>query len=152
MKKIILSTMFAGFFSFGAIASNAEVFEMDENFVNTELAQLTELENFVVENEGITLSEIDASNGLLAELNGSNDILHTLEMIGRGDPPLGIPSFLWGACFGVAGIAIVYFVTDDRDETRKALTGCAIVQGALVLIYVIVWVLILGSAATTSTI
>jgi hypothetical protein len=148
MKKIIMSTLFAGFFAFNASASVAEVFEMDENFVNTELAQLNELDEFVAANEGITLSEMDASNGLLAELNGSSDILRTLELIGRGDPPLGIPSFLWGACFGVAGIAIVYFVTDDRDETKKALTGCAIVQGALILIYVIVWVLILGSAAT----
>jgi len=152
MKKIILSTMFAGFFSFGAIASNAEVFEMDENFVNTELAQLTELENFVVENEGITLSEIDASNGLLAELNGSNDILHTLEMIGRGDPPLGIPSFLWGACFGFVGIGIVYFVTDDRDETKKALIGCAIVQGIGLLIYILVVFVFIGSAAAATTI
>jgi hypothetical protein len=148
MKKIIMSTLFAGFLSFNASASAAEVFEMDENFVNTELAQLNELDEFVAANGGITLSEMDASNGLLAELNGSSDILRTLELIGRGDPPLGIPSFLWGACFGVAGIAIVYFVTDDRDETKKALTGCAIVQGAIILIYVVVWVLILGSAAT----
>lgn len=152
MKKIILSTLFAGFFGFNAFASSAEVFEMDENFVNTELAQLTELENFVTENEGITLSEMDSNTEILTDLNSSGDILRTLELIGRGDPPLGIPSFAWGACFGVAGIAVVYFVTDDRDETKKALTGCAIVQGALILIYVVVWVLILGSAASATTI
>jgi hypothetical protein len=58
---------------------------------------------------------------------------------------LGIPSFAWGACLGVAGIAIVYFVADDRDETKKALIGCAVVEGGLFVVYVIVWVLILGS-------
>lgn len=150
MKKNFMSSLFAGLFAFSASAGVAEVFEMDENFVNTELAQLNELDEFVAANEGITLSEMDASNGLLAELNGSSDILRTLELIGRGDPPLGIPSFLWGACFGVAGIAIVYFVTDDRDETKKALTGCAVVQGAIILLYVVIWVIILGGAAASS--
>ncbi|MFN4122105.1 MAG: hypothetical protein ACK4GL_02235 [Flavobacteriales bacterium] len=149
MKKVFMSSLFAGLFAFNASAGVAEVFEMDENFVNSELAQLNELDEFIAVNEGITLSEMDASNGLLAELNGSSDILRTLELIGRGDPPLGIPSFLWGACFGVAGIAIVYFVTDDRDETKKALTGCAIVQGAIILLYVVIWVIILGGAAAS---
>jgi hypothetical protein len=63
----------------------------------------------------------------------------------RGEPPLGIPSFAWGACFGVAGIAIVYFVSDDRDETKKAFTGCVVVQGVVVLIY-IVYVVIVGAS------
>lgn len=144
MKKIIFSTLFAGLFACSAISGTAEVFELDENFVYNELAQLHELDEFIASNEGLTLSELNAGTGLIEELHVSSDILRTLELIGRGDPPLGIPSFLWGACFGVAGIAIVYFVTDDRDETKKAFTGCVVVQGAIFLIYFVIWVLIIG--------
>ncbi len=144
MKKALFTALLALAFNLGFAAENAELFKVDDQEINAEFAQLNELEQFVSANEGITLAEINPSNPLVQNVNNSSDILGILSTL-RGDPPLGIPSFVWGACFGVAGIAVVYFVADDRDETKKAFIGCAVVEGGLFIIYIIVWVLILGT-------
>jgi len=143
MKKVLFSALLAFAFTLGN-ASNAELFSVNEQELNTEFAQLNELEAFVEANEGITASEINAENPLVANLETSGDVLGALASFG-GEPPLGIPSFLWGCVLGVAGIAIVYFVADDRDETKKALIGCAVSTGVGVLFW-IVYVLILGAS------
>jgi hypothetical protein len=144
MKKVLFTALLALTFNLGNATENADLFKVDDQEINAEFAQLNELEQFVEANEGLTLSEINTNNPLVQNLNNSSDILGILSTL-RGEPPLGIPSFAWGACFGVAGIAVVYFVSDDRDETRKAFTGCAVVQGVAILIY-IVYVVAVGAS------
>ena len=144
MKKLLFTALLALAFNMGNATENADLFKVDDQEINAEFAQLNELEQFVEANEGLTLSEINTNNPLVQNLNNSSDILGVLSTL-RGEPPLGIPSFAWGACFGVAGVAIVYFVSDDRDETKKAFKGCVIVEGALLVAYVVIWVVILGT-------
>jgi hypothetical protein len=143
MKKVLFSTVLAFAFSLG-YAGNAELFQLDEQEINAEFAQLNELEAFVESNEGITASEINAESPLLTNLETSSDVLGALSSF-ASEPPLGIPSFLWGFCFNVAGVALVYFVADDRDETKKALIGCAVSAG-LYLLWWVVWVLLVGNS------
>jgi len=143
MIKALFSIMLAFTFSV-SFAGNAELFQVDEQEINAEFAQLNELEAFVEANNGITASEINAENPLVANLAASSDVLGALASFG-GEPPLGIPSFLWGFCFNVAGVALVYFVADDRDETKKALIGCAVSAG-LYLLWWVVWVLLVGNS------
>jgi cytochrome c biogenesis protein CcdA len=53
------------------------------------------------------------------------------------EPPLGIPSFLWGCILGVVGILLVYILTDgDKAETKKALWGMLVWIGVWVVLYV----------------
>ena len=144
MKKVLLTALLALAFNLVNATENADLFKVDDQELNAEFAQLNELEQFVEANEGLTLSEINTNNPLVQNLNNSSDILGVLSTL-RGEPPLGIPSFAWGACFGVAGIAIVYFVSDDREETKKAFTGCVVVQGVVILIYV-VYVVAVGAS------
>ncbi len=127
-----------------SFAGNAELFQVDEQEINAEFAQLNELEAFVEANEGITASEINAENPLLTNLETSNDVLGALSAF-AGEPPLGIPSFLWGFCLTWVGVALVYFIADDRDETKKALIGCAVNAGIGILFWV-VYIVILGSS------
>ena len=61
------------------------------------------------------------------------------------DPPLGIPSFLWGMCLGLPGLAVVYFVTEDDEETKKALWGCLVSVAVYGVLYVL-YVLLLGAS------
>ena len=136
MKKLLFTALLALAFNMGNATENADLFKVDDQEINAEFAQLNELEQFVEANEGLTLSEINTNNPLVQNLNNSSDILGVLSTL-RGEPPLGIPSFAWGACFGVAGVAIVYFVSDDRDETKKAFKGCVIVEGSLLVIYLV---------------
>ncbi len=144
MKKLLFTALLALAFNMGNATENADLFKVDDQEINAEFAQLNELEQLVEANEGLTLSEINTKNPLVQNLNNSSDILGVLSTL-RGEPPLGIPSFAWGACFGVAGIAIVYFVADDREETKKAFTGCVVVEGVVILIYV-VYVVAVGAS------
>lgn len=143
MRKAIFTTLFTAACSFG-FAGNAEVFQVNDQEIATEFAQLNELEQFVEANEGITLSAINPENPLLMNVDNSKDILGVLSSF-RGDPPLGIPSFLWGFCFSVTGVALVYFIADDRDETKKALIGCAVSAGVYIIFWV-VYIILLGGA------
>ncbi|HOY48888.1 MAG TPA: hypothetical protein PL185_03500 [Flavobacteriales bacterium] len=144
MKKALFTALLALAFNLGFAAESADLFKVDDQEINTEFAQLNELEQFVNANEGITLEEINPSNPLVQNVNNSSDILGILSTL-RGDAPLGIPSFVWGLCLSWVGVLVVYFVADDRDETKKAFTGCAVNAG-LYIIWIVVYVVIIGNS------
>lgn len=138
MKRLYLLTMVLLMaFSSNLLAGNGDLFSYDKATVEAELADLTELENYVANNPSTTLSLLKTDNNQL--LDGLN--LYSPYAMGMNldDPPLGIPSFLWGCVFSVAGVVIVYIVTDeDKDETKKALYGCianAVVYGVLYAVW-----------------
>jgi hypothetical protein len=143
IKKFLFSAAFALACNFGFASANADLFQVNEEELNVEFAQLNELESYVNSNEGVTMSSMESNSPLLQNVTPTGDALGVLSTY--GEPPLGIPSFLWGFCFNVAGVAIVYFVADDRDETRKAFIGCA-VSGGLYLLWWVFWVLVAGNA------
>jgi hypothetical protein len=142
IKKVLFSALFACACNLG-FAADAALFEVNEQEISTEFAQLDELESYVNANEGVTFSSMDSSNPLLANVSAGNSALGVVSSL--AEAPLGIPSFLWGFCFNVAGVAIVYFVADDREETRKAFIGCA-VSGGLYILWWVFWVLVAGNA------
>lgn len=123
MKKFLLFLLAVGLFaSTQAIASNGELFTYNKQAVNTEFAELNAIENFVNQNDGITLSEMKSQN-----LDFANTIstfsLDSSAIIG----PIGIPSFLWGCILGPVGVLIVYLIADDpKSEAKKAFWGCVI--------------------------
>jgi hypothetical protein len=142
IKKVLFSALFACACNLG-FSADAALFEVNEQEISTEFAQLDELESYVNANDGVTFSAMDASNPLLANVSAGNSALGVVSSL--AEAPLGIPSFLWGFCFNVAGVAIVYFVADDREETRKAFIGCA-VSGGLYILWWVFWVLVAGNA------
>ena len=143
IKKFLFSAAFALACNFGFASANAELFQVNEEELNVEFAQLNELESFVNSNEDVTMSSMDATNPLLQNVTSTGNALGVLSTY--GEAPLGIPSFIWGFCFNVAGVAIVYFVADDRDETRKAFIGCVVSNGIGILFW-LVYVVILGAS------
>lgn len=151
MKKLLLlACLVASTFSVKVMADNAQLFQLDQKSISDKFQGLNNLENFVNQHDGVTLTEMQANhNELLKEMdtNSANSIVSVLGAF--KDTPLGIPSFVWGLCFGVAGIAIVYFVTDSKDEAMSALWGCVVGSVVGVVIYVL-WVFVFfASAATT---
>lgn len=152
-KSVLFAGLAACVLSFNAMAGSSEMFSLDENSVNAQFQGLTQLENFVNQHEGVTLSEMKATgNTLLTNLNPSDakGILGTLTLLGGGDLPLGIPAFVWGLCFQVAGVAIVYFVTDDKSETMSAVWGCVTISAAYILFYVVYFV-VFAAAVVANT-
>jgi hypothetical protein len=145
MKKLILMICAGAFLSVFVNANNADLFSYDENQVTQDLSQLQALENYVSANPDISLVGLQAeNNSLLANLNLATNNFGGFGL--SGEPPLGIPSFLWGCVFTLVGVAIVYFITDqDMAETKKAFLGC-VVSGACYILWWVFWVLVYGGS------
>ncbi|MAC42071.1 MAG: hypothetical protein CMJ05_09825 [Pelagibacterales bacterium] len=117
MKKIILILFTLPFFGF---ANSSDLFKVDNNKINSYMQNINEIESYVQENQDDYNSSVDFKPELFSNINSTASF-----SLVYGEPPLGIPSFVWGLCCGISGLAVVYFVTDDTEETKKALYGCA---------------------------
>jgi hypothetical protein len=155
MKKFILRsvsmllaiTLFTAQ-SFGAYTGNIgsvpaklddAVFSFDEDQIENELSELNELDAYIEANEDVTFASLSKEGSpLLANVASSASPMGMAG--GAEEPPLGIPSFLWGCVFGVVGLAVVYIMTEqDMDETKKALWGCVASTAVSVVLYLLNW-------------
>ncbi len=143
MKKAILVLGSLFYLAGSILAGSGDIFSIDREVISNELSGLAELEAHVKATNS-TYSELTASNSpLVSNLTKSNSFANVAVL---ADPPLGISSFLWGFCVGFPGVAIVYFVTEDRDQTILSLWGCVantVMWGAVYA----VWVLVLAANA-----
>ena len=143
MKRILLFLFSTLFVLTISQASQADLFSVDSDAIYSEMAELVELESHV-DATSQTYSELQLEeSALIANLSVANGMsgMHLFE-----GPPLGIPSFLWGFCLGVPGLAVVYFITEDSEETKKALWGCVAGSAIYIVVY-FVWI-----AALTTTV
>ena len=138
-KLLFLSLSLLAFSTYTYAGTNVDLFAIDQNEVSEKFSTLTEIEVVVVE-EQLDLEELEVSHaGLLSSpsftLSSRLSVMSVLATM--DDPPLGIPSFLWGMCLGLPGLAVVYFITEDDEETKKALWGCI----ASIAVYTVLWLL-----------
>lgn len=113
MKRIAFSLLFF-IVTIPAFAGNAEHFRIDQEAIFCEL-------------EGIACKPVHGIALQYMEFNPG--------------PTPGIPSFVWGCFFGIAGIIVVHAITDSTEESKKALKGCIInavfLTGTNVLFYLL---------------
>jgi hypothetical protein len=119
-----------------AQAESKSMFDINVDHVYAEMADLNQLENYLNSNDATLSSLVEQNHYLVSNMRTNAYGLHS--MVAMDGPPLGISSFLWGFCLGLPGLAVVYFVTEDSAETRKALWGC-ITSGVLIGGFYIVW-------------
>ena len=119
MKKILLLSLIIPFFGF---SNDSELFKVDQKKVDSYMMDIEKIELLVQQNNNDYLTTYDLNPQLFDKSNLNTTLNFSLIY---GEPALGIPSFVWGLCCGVSGLAVVYFVTDDKEETKKALYGCA---------------------------
>ena len=146
MKRlfIISCLVLAGFLQ--VQASDADLFSYDKTAVTTALADLSAIENYVAQHPAITIADLTKTGNMV--VNGIDISASPFSMF--GEPPLGIPSFLWGCVFGVVGLLIVYIATDqDKDESKKALWGCVTGTVVGVVFYFVLWGALFTSAASS---
>jgi hypothetical protein len=146
IRKIFLLT--AGIFcSIMLMASNADLFIYNTELVNNELSKLQVLENFIASNPEISLIDLELENSsLITGLNLNNSVEGSF--CNQEEEPLGISPFLWGCCLGITGVAVVYFLMEDKEATKKAFKGCvirSIVSTALTVVYYVI-ILAYGSS------
>jgi len=142
-KTVILSFFFLALGTYAFAKVSEDVFTIDRSEVEDRFTNLSEIEE-VVEQENLDVNALEASHPSLLtsptfKLNTSFSVMSTLATM--DDPPLGIPSFLWGMCLGLPGLAVVYFITEDDEETKKALWGCLVGVAIYGVLYVVIFVL-----------
>lgn len=152
MKRILLVVAFV-VSTISMKASVADLFVIDDAAVSVEMADLENLESFVEMNQGVTLADVQTMNSKLTlNILSIEDSPFSQSSVLRrrgGDAPLGIPSFVWGFCLGLPGLAVVYFVADDSDETKKALWGC-VANTAVGVVFYFVWAALFITAASSA--
>jgi hypothetical protein len=137
MKKFFL-TLVTLIFVGNAFAGTADLFNYDASKVKQALVNADVLDQ-MVSNTQATVSELNVNSPVLANFKAESSSMM------MQDGALGIPSFWWGCILGWVGILVVYLVTEDKEETKKALWGC-IVNGAVgVVIYIVYMALIIGA-------
>jgi hypothetical protein len=111
------------------------VLVLDELALDEAMMELNELDAYLDVNAGVTYTDLQtAESDLIIGLDNSTS---PLGMDQENEPPLGIPSFLWGCILGIVGILIVYIITDgDKMETKKALWGMLVWVGVWIVLYV----------------
>ena len=124
MKKIILFASLALLIAGTSMAGQAELFSYNQEAVEMEMAELSCLENFVLENPGISLSDLVASENELVANMAHSPAFYGLNTM--NEKALGIGGFWWGCCLGPLGILVVWLAADDPAETRKSIFGCVI--------------------------
>ncbi|MFZ1751284.1 MAG: hypothetical protein WAU01_13865 [Saprospiraceae bacterium] len=84
-----------------------------------------------VETNHFDYDQLNATNPeMIEKTNLSSGVTEDDFFANKGDVPLGIPGFLWGFCFGVIGMLVVYLVMDDgadrKKQVKQALYGCIV--------------------------
>jgi Gpi18-like mannosyltransferase len=117
----------------------------DESEVYAAFEGLSQLDQYLQVNDNVSYTDVAKVNSdILSNVSASSSL--PLSAPAGDELALGIPSFLWGCVFGIIGVLVVYLMTDkDKEQTKKALYGCAASSVVSVLIYV------LAFAASTTT-
>lgn len=120
MKRLSLILVLTAFmFSVQSFATNADLFEYDQNEVSAAIADLNELEALVAQDEQITYTDlIELQNPIALSLSTETG------MMAEGFSMPILPAFWWGCLLGPVGLVIVYLVEQDPSQTRSAFWGC----------------------------
>lgn len=137
----------AFFLVFSMFASNADMFKLDYDAVQEEFTELNTLVDMVQANPDLTYSSLSMTNADMVE--HMNLMPNAAIPLAGGNAVLGIPSFWWGCVFGLVGVGIVYFLTDqDSSEAKKALWGCVVSGVAGTVFYLVVYAGLFAAAAS----
>jgi glucan phosphoethanolaminetransferase (alkaline phosphatase superfamily) len=127
------------------------VVNFDENEVYAEFSAIADLSDMIASSE-LTADEIATTDASILENVSTLATLPLTSDEESGGAPLGIPSFLWGCLFGILGIVLVYFISDEnKDETKKAVWGCVASSAVSIIVWIIWAAAVSSAAATTST-
>lgn len=122
-----------------AKAQDTNLFSYNAADIENQMAQLNSLESYLDEHPGSTFSQLEIKESFLSPSN--SDLSNPFAINFIPEDVLGVPSFAWGCCFGVAGVLIVVLVGEDKEETKKALQGCVVSTGVTTVAYVAYYVI-----------
>ncbi len=121
MKKVI--TIIVAFLAFSSVyAGDADLFNVNEQAIQEEFADLNALEEFVVTNDYLALTDIVESNAY--DLSAIN--VNTMGASSSGDFAFQIEGFLWGfLCCPIGFFVVAVNKNKDRDQKLSYWIGVA---------------------------
>ena len=137
MKKLLILASMLILVGVGkSMAGQADLFSYDAVTIENQMAQLDQLEGYVLDNPGITLDQMATNGNTLASFVSDPNGISGFN--GMNEKVFGIPSFLWGCVLSWVGVLVVYLVGQDKAETKSAIFGCivgAVAYSAFYAIY-----------------
>jgi len=122
--------------------------QFEDSEVYAAFSDVTALDQYLSVNADKTFADVSKENSsILNSVSASTSL--PLTSTGNDETALGIPSFLWGCVLGWVGMLIVYLVTENKEQTKKALWGCLVGTAVEVVLYV---VLVAASASTGTSV
>ncbi|MBL6963591.1 MAG: hypothetical protein ISR55_07200 [Bacteroidetes bacterium] len=123
MNKILFLIGFLSVITLQLKADGGDLFDVQEEKIQSELNELNMLEEFILQNEGVTFSQLQAENSeLLENISANHSAVST--SLGINSPTGTIPAFLWGFCLGPIGVLIAYLI--DEDDLMWSAIGCLV--------------------------
>ena len=122
-------------------SANADLFTDNNAQFDEVFAPLEQLADVVANNPEADLNFVQVN---FASAANSVSLMNQLMGASRpmeDRPVAGISGYIWGACLGFVGIAIVYFLLDDastefrKKEVTHAVVGCAIATAVWTVLY-----------------
>jgi hypothetical protein len=144
-KSIVLILICLGSLLTAAYAKTKELFVEDFEKINLIMSDLLALDSYLNDHAHVDY------HALLVHEQFKHLQLNTHQglLFGVQNPPFGVPSFLWGCAFGVLGVALVYFITEDDYEVRKAVWGCIFTNVLVpVTVLVVYWTMFFSLSFT----
>jgi hypothetical protein len=137
MKKHILLIVFFCTLQMIATASSSLFYEdLSEATSDPIFSKLHVLEQFLLSEGDMSFAELEVQHpDLIAGISKEDG----LQRLFKEDPPLGIPSFLFGCILSVFGVLLVGLVGKDSEETMKAFWGCTVSTCIFGGCYVLLW-------------
>jgi hypothetical protein len=144
MKKLFLTffTTVAFLLANNSFAvSNAEQFAVDDVMLDEAFAPIEALEQIILDNPEADMSFVQQNHSSVLNAVNLLDAALSLSKPMEDRAVAGISGYIWGACLGIAGVAIVYFLLDDasqqfrKSETTHAVIGCAISSVVWTVLY-----------------
>ncbi|MFO8234645.1 MAG: hypothetical protein R6U04_04465 [Bacteroidales bacterium] len=131
----------------GMSSMEESAFTLDQEAFDEALSELNELDSYLALNEDLTYSDLEAAGSEL--ITNISDISAPMGTAPQEDDALmGIPPFWWGCVLGWVGWLLVYVLTDqDKDQTKKAFTGCLISSGVSVAFTVLYYTVLATSTS-----
>ena len=146
MKKwsfTLFSALFVLIASQSFAVTNADLFSLDEAQLEETFSPLKELETAVMAHPEADINFIQQH---YASAMTAVNLWDYMSSFGKprpmADRPVaGISGYIWGACLGLVGIVVVYFLLEDasqqfrKTETTHAVVGCAISAAVWTVLY-----------------
>jgi hypothetical protein len=115
MKKVVyLSIILLSFISLNSFAGSGEKFTYDPSKIESQMSRLTELEHYLINNPGTTLTQMAASGNTLVDGVEVNPPAHSL-FEDKKPRSSGSSGFILGCCLGsgltaVAAAGVAYWL------------------------------------------